>query len=227
MLLSFKTGPRAGETVEVSGADFTVGRDSSCDLVVDDEKASRRHFAIQALSGAAELSDLGSSNGTFVNGDRIVGSVSLQGGESLRLGGTEFDVIAEPPPASVGAGGADTFVGEGTTAPEPVSAPESSDIAPPPAQEWSAPATPGAATGAPPVPRRRSQKAVWSLICGIAGLIFFGVILGPIAVLLGLQARKEIAASHELDGEGMGLAGIIIGAIATVLGVIAIILLTS
>lgn len=220
MLLSFKTGPRAGETVEVSGADFTVGRDSSCDLVVDDEKASRRHFAIQALSGAAELSDLGSSNGTFVNGDRIVGSVSLQGGESLRLGGTEFDVIVDAPAAV----GGDTFVGEGTIAPEPVSAPESSDIAPPPAQEWGAPAAPA---GAPPVPRRRSQKAVWSLICGIAGLIFFGVILGPIAVVLGIQARKDIAASSELDGEGMGLAGIIIGAIATVLGIIAIIVLTN
>ena len=53
------------------------------------------------------------------------------------------------------------------------------------------------------------------------------MILGPVAVVLGYQARKEIAATAELEGDGMALAGMIVGAIATVLGVIAIILLTG
>ena len=43
----------------------------------------------------------------------------------------------------------------------------------------------------PPSPRRNSPKAVWSLVCGIVGLLCFGIILGPAAIVLGRQAQRE------------------------------------
>jgi hypothetical protein len=67
---------------------------------------------------------------------------------------------------------------------------------------------------------RTERKAGWSLGCGIAGFIVLGVILGVIAIVLGLQARKAIAASAgALKGAGLAMAGIILGVIDIVVGV--------
>ena len=74
MWLSFRSGPLAGQTVEVGGASFVIGRDPSCDLHLEDGRVSREHAALQATGGAAELTDLDSSNGTFVDGARITGT---------------------------------------------------------------------------------------------------------------------------------------------------------
>src|SRR3954467_2131440 len=88
MQLTIKSGPGAGRTVEVEGTEFTIGREAGVDLVLSDGKASRRHAALRVLpDGRATLYDLGSSNGTFVNGRRIQ-STLLQGGEQIQIGDT-------------------------------------------------------------------------------------------------------------------------------------------
>src|SRR5437879_13010738 len=82
---------RGDEAVEVVGDEFVIGRDDDCDLVVDDPKASRRHAALKALpDGRAELRDLGTTNGTFVDERRIDAPVTLEGGETIRVGRTEL-----------------------------------------------------------------------------------------------------------------------------------------
>ena len=43
----------------------------------------------------------------------------------------------------------------------------------------------------PPPPQANSSKATWSLVCGIVGLLCFGIILGPVAIVLGRQAQRE------------------------------------
>lgn len=59
--------------------------------------------------------------------------------------------------------------------------------------------------------------AIASLVLGIVSLVVFGIILGPIAIVLGVQAKKRIAASGgQLGGAGMATAGMILG----VLGII-------
>src|SRR2546423_9019836 len=88
MQLTIKSGAGAGRTVQVEGTEFTIGREAGVDLVLADGKASRRHAALRVLpDGRATLYDLGSSNGTFVNGQRIQ-STLLQGGEQIQIGDT-------------------------------------------------------------------------------------------------------------------------------------------
>ncbi len=94
------------------------------------------------------------------------------------------------------------------------------DITPAPAYDEAAPA---AVAGAGPLAeRKKSGKAIAALVCGIISLILFGIILGVVAIVLGVMARNEIRADPNLEGDGMALAGIITGAIGVVLAVVLI-----
>ncbi len=85
--LTVRSGPDKGTTAEAAGDGFLIGRDEVCDLVLHDDNVSRRHASLSILSDRhAALTDLGSRNGTFVNGHRIDGTVDLDGNEELRLG---------------------------------------------------------------------------------------------------------------------------------------------
>src|SRR3954453_21844247 len=102
MQLTIKSGPGVGKTVQVEGTEFTIGREAGVDLVLADGKASRRHAALRVLpDGRATLYDLGSSNGTFVNGQRVQ-SVLLQGGEQVQIGDTVFTAGGGQSPTSPG-----------------------------------------------------------------------------------------------------------------------------
>lgn len=86
--------------VPIDRARFVVGRDPACDLTLDDGEMSRQHAAFAARpDGSAELRDLGSTNGTFVDGRRIGGPVVLTGGEVVRIGRTKFTLEAGEPGA--------------------------------------------------------------------------------------------------------------------------------
>ena len=76
--LLFRTGSRAGNQVTVEG-DLVLGR-GDVDLVLDDPEASRRHAAIVRTDSGYELEDLGSKNGTTVDGKPVVGRVALPDG---------------------------------------------------------------------------------------------------------------------------------------------------
>ncbi|HYN74937.1 MAG TPA: DUF4190 domain-containing protein [Candidatus Limnocylindria bacterium] len=90
---------------------------------------------------------------------------------------------------------------------------------PPDGPPGATPSVYAAAAGAVGVPKQNG-KAIASLVLGIVGFCICGIILGGLAVFLGLQARKEIAASNGAQGgDGMALAGVIVGGIALVLGV--------
>ena len=70
--------------------------------------------------------------------------------------------------------------------------------------------------------KRRSDKATNALVCGILSLVCCNLI-GPVAIYLASQAKKEIAASHgKLDGGGMATAGLVLGIISTALLVLGI-----
>ena len=87
-------GPLAGQVVEVTSA-MVVGR-RAADLVVDDPQVSRRHAGLNPAGDALEVEDLGSLNGTWVNGARIDGLVRLAPGDQVRVGDTTFEVEAVP-----------------------------------------------------------------------------------------------------------------------------------
>jgi S1-C subfamily serine protease len=95
--LEVRSGPRAGSTIEVVRRPFVIGRDDSCDFVMRDQSASRRHAALETTSdGGVVLRDLGSTNGTFVGTERIQGPVPLSAGTTFRIGDTNFGVAMEP-----------------------------------------------------------------------------------------------------------------------------------
>lgn len=68
----------------------TIGRDSSCAVTIDDDSVSSRHAAISSRDGGLELRDLDSTNGVFVDGERLGDpAVPLRIGSNLRFGGVE------------------------------------------------------------------------------------------------------------------------------------------
>lgn len=88
-----RSGKEVGRTVAVTtGQTISVGRLKGCDVVVDDEAASRRHCTISAREDSCVVSDLQSANGTFVNEKRIA-SVELQPADKIRIGSTVIELI--------------------------------------------------------------------------------------------------------------------------------------
>ena len=76
----------------------TVGRAPRADFVVDAALVSRLHCQLAAGAGEIEATDLQSTNGTYVNGERVA-RASLKDGDRLRVGAVELTVIRAAPPA--------------------------------------------------------------------------------------------------------------------------------
>jgi pSer/pThr/pTyr-binding forkhead associated (FHA) protein len=86
------SGSEAGRRLEVEG-EHTIGREDQ-EFTLSDPEISRRHAVIRVTATGVEIEDAGSSNGTFVNGDRIAGNTELADGDVLRLGQTTLSVEA-------------------------------------------------------------------------------------------------------------------------------------
>lgn len=71
-------GPAAGSTLPLKGGVTTIGRDPTCELPVDDPSLSRRHFEVRVSTHKFEARDVGSTNGTRLEGDPL---------------GTEFEIV--------------------------------------------------------------------------------------------------------------------------------------
>ena len=77
-------------------------------------------------------------------------------------------------------------------------------------------------------PARNDGKAVASLVCGLVGLVLAGIILGIVAIVLGVQSRKAIDASAgQLKGRGMATAGLVLGIIDIVTNAVIVIALVA
>jgi FHA domain len=82
-----------GGEFPLNSAPVTVGRGGQNDLVLDgDEFASSRHARIEVRGDGVWVQDLESTNGTYVNGSRVVGAQRLDAGDVLRVGETDFRV---------------------------------------------------------------------------------------------------------------------------------------
>jgi len=80
-----------GRTIPVTTGKLVVGRSRECDVRVDDGNVSRRHFElVQDGPTTWVVADLGSTNGTEVNGRRVSGRKRLDDGDRITIGGTEL-----------------------------------------------------------------------------------------------------------------------------------------
>lgn len=87
------TGPQAGRRHEVQGEIF-IGRSPSCTISLEDAKVSRRHVRLLIEDGQARVTDLGSRNGTLVNGEKLEAEIVLLPGDRLQVG--DSTVLFEP-----------------------------------------------------------------------------------------------------------------------------------
>ena len=69
-----------------------LGRDPSCSVMLDDNLVSRRHAVVRVAGNTATIEDLGSRNGTIVNGRRADGTTELNDGDELELGPVKLTV---------------------------------------------------------------------------------------------------------------------------------------
>ncbi len=98
--LTFKSGHHRGQVLEFDPPrTLVLGRSSQADVQIYDERISRRHCAIRFEPASTRIKDLGSGNGTFVNGAEIRETV-LAAGDVVALGRTELEVafVAPEPP---------------------------------------------------------------------------------------------------------------------------------
>jgi pSer/pThr/pTyr-binding forkhead associated (FHA) protein len=99
-----RSGPTPGVTFPLEGDQLTIGRDSSNGVAVNDPEVSRKHARLSFQGGKYVIDDLGSTNGTFVNGQRIAGPVVLKPGDVVSLGEQivlMYDAINMDPGATV------------------------------------------------------------------------------------------------------------------------------
>lgn len=87
-------GMELGRKYDVLDKKVIVGRSSKADIQVDQESVSRNHAQIKSDAKAALISDLGSTNGTYVNDEQIEGEYPLRNGDLIKIGRTIFKYIA-------------------------------------------------------------------------------------------------------------------------------------
>lgn len=84
--LVMRAGPNPGLVFPLEAGQLTIGRDPGNAIVIADAEVSRKHARLTLQKDGYLLEDLGSTNGTFVNGQRLSGPYKLQNGDLIALG---------------------------------------------------------------------------------------------------------------------------------------------
>lgn len=81
-------GPQAGQTFALHDGVNTIGRAPGNDVLLSESSVSRHHARIMVRPEGVWIEDLGSTSGTFVNGQRVTGSTWLRSGDAVQVGGS-------------------------------------------------------------------------------------------------------------------------------------------
>jgi pSer/pThr/pTyr-binding forkhead associated (FHA) protein len=182
-LLSVRKGPNPGTSHSLENNSMTIGREASNDIVINDSEVSRKHARLTRHGTSYVIEDLGSTNGTFINGQRLTGSQVLNPGDQISFGETislvyessvdiNATVIASKAPATV--------------APIPKVAPVQV-----PSPEPAPAVKPAARIPSPtPVPAAAPKKKSSSVVIIVAILLVLCLVVTCVAVLLWVDADK-------------------------------------
>ena len=88
----YPTGPAMGARYPLTVAGVVVGRGDDSTIQIQDHSVSRRHARILPTANGFQVTDLHSTNGTFVNDQRVSGRAVLSPGDRLRVGRVELSV---------------------------------------------------------------------------------------------------------------------------------------
>lgn len=88
-VLSFNEGKENASEFEIQSDEISIGRGKECDVVLEDKKASKKNSIISRQGAKLKIKDLSSSNGTFVNGEKVE-EMELSGDDLIKIGNTEF-----------------------------------------------------------------------------------------------------------------------------------------
>jgi pSer/pThr/pTyr-binding forkhead associated (FHA) protein len=91
--LMVSTGAAAGTVFPVTEASVLIGRSLDAQVSINEQAISNEHARLEQEGAKFTLRDLGSTNGTYVNGQRLVDAVVLAGGDSIRMGSTTFTFV--------------------------------------------------------------------------------------------------------------------------------------
>lgn len=87
-----------GQRYSLNAGSIILGRSSEADILVDDTGVSRKHLEIRTQGGSIRAVDLGSTNGSFVNGQRVHGQADLSDGSIITMGRTRMTFRLIPVP---------------------------------------------------------------------------------------------------------------------------------
>lgn len=183
--------------------DAVIGREGA-EIVLADPEISRRHARLKLVEGAPAIEDLGSTNGTLVNGERITGVRVLIAGDTVQLGGTTWRV-GEPASA--------TQVAAAASPPAP--APQEPAAAQPVAAAAAQPAAAadGVRRGDVPQPDASPPSAVRRALPAVPAHVFQPPSTGS-APRGGSAARRVTANIYSLAMTAAAAAGVIVFLIA-------------
>ena len=158
-----RSGPTPGVTFPLEGDQLTIGRDSSNGVAINDAEVSRRHSRLTFQGGKYVIEDLGSTNGTFKNGQRQAGPVVLKAGDVVSLGEQivlMFDAMNMDPGATM-------------AAPR-----RSARVEPPPAQQSYAPTAAQPIYNPSPAAAPAKKSNMTPIIIGVGALVLVCACIG-------------------------------------------------
>ena len=186
--LTVKSGPAAGRSLPIVG-EVVIGRENA-DLTIEDQELSRRHAVVRPAGAGVEVEDLGSMNGTIVDGRRITAPVTVTTGATLEVGGSRIAIeLADPDSTRM--------------RPQPIAVDQPTrarDVAPPPPPPPPAAPPAGPAQAAPAAEREAKPARGGRSRLLIVGGVLVALAVLAVALVLLLGGDSEKAEVRALDG---------------------------
>jgi hypothetical protein len=162
--------------VELHGTVSSMGRDPTCDLVLNDIKCSRRHAVLESGVDGITVRDTGSSNGVFVNGRRVERAHRREG-DVVGVGDVQLTILDDDIPSTLsmisgeGGGEATAFLPKGFVAPPSPPGPAPQGVTSVGSAEWAL-GDAGSPQASPSPQRRPLTVTVLALLWIVSGLIY-------------------------------------------------------
>jgi hypothetical protein len=176
--LIIKQGPVPGKVFEIAKPIITIGRDVKSDFVVNDAEVSRSHTRLSVQSDGCLAEDLASTNGTFVNGQRITSAKMIRPGDVLGLGETVLmDFVFVPDPEA-------TVIAPPLEATlEPATPPAPAFARPAPGPRGEAPTSQSAEMMSVPQPKP-DNRVLWAVGIGCGVLLLLACFVVTVAAVV-------------------------------------------